>query len=93
MAESTAMATFRIVSQRVFLCVFIGLRCVQLVNVLHVSGSGSTEAAFVAVLIGATGATLAECARTLRAAGAESVACVTAALTREKEKVHNPAKE
>ncbi|MCI6053791.1 ComF family protein [Dysosmobacter sp.] len=40
-----------------------------------------------------TGATLAECARTLRAAGAESVACVTAALTREKEKVHNPAKE
>ena len=27
------------------------------------------------------------------AAGAESVACVTAALTREKEKVHNPAKE
>lgn len=40
-----------------------------------------------------TGATLAECARTLRAAGAEQVACVTAALTREKEKVHNPAKE
>ena len=40
-----------------------------------------------------TGATLAECARTLRTAGAESVACVTAALTREKEKVHNPAKE
>ena len=40
-----------------------------------------------------TGATLAECARTLRAAGAESVACVTAALTREKEKVHTPAKE
>lgn len=35
-----------------------------------------------------TGATLAECARTLRTAGAAKVVCVAAALTREKEKVH-----
>ena len=40
-----------------------------------------------------TGATLAECARVLREAGAEKVVCVTAALTREKEKVHKAAKE
>ena len=40
-----------------------------------------------------TGATLAECARTLRAAGAAEVVCITAALTPEKEKVHKAAKE
>ena len=40
-----------------------------------------------------TGATLSECARTLRAAGAAQVVCVAAALTREKEKVHKAAKE
>ena len=40
-----------------------------------------------------TGATLAECARTLRSAGAARVVCAAAALTREKEKVHNAVKE
>ena len=40
-----------------------------------------------------TGATLAECARTLRSAGAAQVVCVTAALTREKEKVHKSGEE
>ena len=40
-----------------------------------------------------TGATLAECARTLRSAGAADVVCVTAALTREKEKVHKFTEE
>ncbi len=40
-----------------------------------------------------TGATLAECARTLRDAGAERVVCAAAALTREKEKVHKSGEE
>lgn len=40
-----------------------------------------------------TGSTLAECARTLRAAGAASVVCAAAALAREKEKVHKAGKE
>lgn len=40
-----------------------------------------------------TGATLAECARTLRSAGAAQVVCAAAALTREKEKVHKAVKE
>ena len=40
-----------------------------------------------------TGATLAECARTLRDAGAVQVVCVAAALTREREKVHKAVEE
>lgn len=39
-----------------------------------------------------TGATLSECARTLKEAGAESVVCAAAALT-PQEKVHNSVKE
>lgn len=40
-----------------------------------------------------TGSTLAECARTLRDAGAAKVVCTAVALTREKEKVHKDGKE
>ena len=40
-----------------------------------------------------TGSTLAECARTLRDAGAAEVVCAAVALTREKEKVHKDGKE
>ena len=40
-----------------------------------------------------TGATLSECARTLRSAGAAGVVCAAVALTREKEKVHKSGEE